>query len=804
MAKPPYRVPTMEEIRAVPWNGFNAISTFSGCGGSSLGDRMAGFRMLWASEFIPAAQDTYRANAAPYTVLDGRDIREVTAADICAATGLDVGELDLYDGSPPCFPAGTPVLTSRGLVPIEEVKVGDQVLTHANRWRPVTHTMSRTALVSRTTWAAATPDHPFWARRQTYRLDQASRNYRRALGAPEWTPAGELGPEQTTKARRGGWYVALPAAVPSTPEAPPLPSHAAAGAPFWWMVGRWLGDGWLRLEEAEDGPARERPLPSRTPRDCVSCGAPSARSARHENLWTAYCSERCRKAYGRKLRRKPRAEVIICCSHDEAPGLESKLADTGLRWSSTTMRTAVRFSTSSAELAPWLREHFGSGAAGKTIPAWLLSTPAEARHALLDGYLSAHGHLTDTGTWTASSVSTCLAVGIRLLGTSLGYTTSLARRSRPATGSIEGRTINQRDAYSVRLAPDDGRYSETDGTHRWVKVRHPFKPGEPETVYDLTVADDHSFTAWGVVVHNCAAFSTMGKREAGWGQVKAYSDTRQRVDDLFFEYTRILKELQPRTFVAENVSGLVKGTAKGYFLEILAALKAPGYRVEARLLDASRLGVPQSRQRLIFVGVREDLDMAPAFPQPLPYQYTVRDALPAMPRLVHDTSGERGQGDVTDKPSPAITVGVGGMNSRHFQVHDPAPDGGVTHDPETGKDITISRYAIGEAWRETPPGGSSERFFSLKRNHPDRPSQTITAEGGNVTKASVTHYAEARKLTLGELRAIGGFPPDFELTGTYEQRWERIGRAVPPVMMSHIAAAVRDQVLIPLRERGVI
>lgn len=149
-------------------------------------------------------------------------------------------------------------------------------------------------------------------------------------------------------------------------------------------------------------------------------------------------------------------------------------------------------------------------------------------------------------------------------------------------------------------------------------------------------------------------------------------------------------------------------------------------------------------------------------------------------------------------------MGTDAINSYHFRVLDPEDGQEITHDPETGKNIHIGRYAIGEAWRDTPRGGSSERFFSLKRMDPDRPSQTITAEGGNVTKASVTHYAEARKLTLAELRPIAGFPNDFVLTGTYEQRWERIGRAVPPVMMSHIAAAVRDQVLIPLRERGVI
>ena len=91
----------------------------------------------------------------------------------------------------------------------------------------------------------------------------------------------------------------------------------------------------------------------------------------------------------------------------------------------------------------------------------------------------------------------------------------------------------------------------------------------------------------------CASFSTSGTRDAGWCKVKKYSDVHQRVDDLFFEYVRLIKGLQPKTFVAENVSGLVKGKAKGYFKIILAALKECGYNVSCRVLDAQWLGVPQ-------------------------------------------------------------------------------------------------------------------------------------------------------------------------------------------------------------------
>ncbi|WBB94202.1 DNA (cytosine-5-)-methyltransferase [Verrucosispora sp. WMMC514] len=154
----------------------------------------------------------------------------------------------------------------------------------------------------------------------------------------------------------------------------------------------------------------------------------------------------------------------------------------------------------------------------------------------------------------------------------------------------------------------------------------------------------------------CASFSTAGKREAGWGKVKKYSDSAQRTDDLFFEFVRLIEGVRPKVFVAENVSGLVKGSAKGYFIEIMRALKAAGYRVGAQLLDAQRLGVPQARQRLIFVGVRDDLGKDPVFPAPLPYRYTVRDALPHI--LAQGDNGGFGGGAMRPSNHPSPTIGA--------------------------------------------------------------------------------------------------------------------------------------------------
>lgn len=317
----------------------------------------------------------------------------------------------------------------------------------------------------------------------------------------------------------------------------------------------------------------------------------------------------------------------------------------------------------------------------------------------------------------------------------------------------------------------------------------------------------------------CASFSTAGKRHRNWGKKKTYSDRAQRTDDLFFEFARILDGLQPKTFVAENVSGLIKGTAKGYFKHILAKLKSCGYRVEARLLDAQWLGVPQARQRLIFVGVRNDIDMSPVFPKPLPYRYTVREAIPwidsathhaggfqdhpvlrsdqpdqisptitatqrrmnvsdrpTKQRVVHDTSGQFSNGDITDKPSCTVTV------TPHFYVE---------------KEAMLGDYAVGREYDRLAPGGQSEKYFQLVRPDENRPCPTITAAGGNASTASVTHPHERRKLSIAELRRICAFPDDFELIGGYTKQWERLGRSVPPIMMRHIAETIRDHILLP-------
>lgn len=297
----------------------------------------------------------------------------------------------------------------------------------------------------------------------------------------------------------------------------------------------------------------------------------------------------------------------------------------------------------------------------------------------------------------------------------------------------------------------------------------------------------------------CASFSTAGKREAGWGKVKNYSDTKQRVDDLFFEYARIVKGVQPKVFVAENVSGLVRGTAKGYFKMILSELKACGYTVSARLLDAQWLGVPQMRQRVIFIGVRDDLvakyGVKPAHPKPLSYRYSVRDALP----WIYAVEGANGfnKHAFASSNEPAATV----QQSRPLNV-EALPrayrdrrgafgnDGDITDQPAP----TVLSDSVGTHWIVEPKNTWNDTGHrpAIDKNEP---APVVMTHGRGFNDLQIWQGTEKRKFSIAELRRICAFPDDFVLTGTYAQQWERLGRAVPPVMMAHIATTIRDEIL---------
>jgi DNA (cytosine-5)-methyltransferase 1 len=238
----------------------------------------------------------------------------------------------------------------------------------------------------------------------------------------------------------------------------------------------------------------------------------------------------------------------------------------------------------------------------------------------------------------------------------------------------------------------------------------------------------------------CCAFSAIGKKEKGWGKLRKYSDGKiENAEGLFFEYTRFLEEMKPKVFIAENVKGLISGACKGYFNIILRGLKKAGYYVEARLLDAAYLGVPQKRKRVIFVGIRNDL-MKGGYagnlhPKPVNKFITLKEAFEG---LNYD------------------------LNMTEKMKED------------------MKKYKIYPELLKLKPLEKSGKYFTLCKDSPDHPSYTLLA---NIHGGLATHYHwDNRPFTIEELKRIQSLPDDYILSGAYRQQAERIGRMVPPLV----------------------
>lgn len=241
----------------------------------------------------------------------------------------------------------------------------------------------------------------------------------------------------------------------------------------------------------------------------------------------------------------------------------------------------------------------------------------------------------------------------------------------------------------------------------------------------------------------CSAFSTAGSRDKGWGNIKKYSDASQgNVEDLFFDYIRVLRDIRPKVFVAENVSGLAKGVAKGYLNQILRELRASGYEVACKILDAQWLGVPQKRARTIFVGIRSDLWKSEF------------------------------KGRLHPKPKSE------GPTLRHaFE--------GLSFTDEDRKQTDIRKYATYRELLNLKRGEQSKKYFQLVKASPDLTSGCITASSGALSIACVRHW-DNRAFTVAEVKRIMSVPDDYILTGTYQQKVERLGRMVAPFMMKEV------------------
>jgi DNA (cytosine-5)-methyltransferase 1 len=266
----------------------------------------------------------------------------------------------------------------------------------------------------------------------------------------------------------------------------------------------------------------------------------------------------------------------------------------------------------------------------------------------------------------------------------------------------------------------------------------------PEELYNLDILDGSP---------PCSSFSMAGNREKDWGKEKKFREgqSEQVLDNLFFDFIDLAKELQPKVVVAENVKGLLLGNAKEYVRKIYREFDLAGYYCQHWLLDASKMGVPQRRERVFFIAMRKDIA------KDFLYQ---KDLFTVVPKFELEFN------------EPEITF---------KEIAD--------NEDKSIKDNTkISTFwdlvQFGESFSKVHPKGS---FFNDNKSNPNRALPTITADAGHGS----WHYAIKRPINDLEAKKAGSYPLDYKFCRNKPKYL--IGMSVPPVMTAQIATEIYSQ-----------
>ena len=446
------------------------------------------------------------------------DIRRVYAGDIPKA--------DCWCFGFPCFAKGTYILTEKGYIPIEDVSVGDKVLTHKGRWRKVTATMHRDGarlwdvngfgiLPTRTT-----AEHPYYVTKP----DQPM----------EFKKVEQLD---------DSWY--------STMVLPDAESDGYSKE-MWWIIGRYLADGW-RVER------KDRPSGGR---------------------------------------------IVFAISDDKRTEFEQRLREAKLHGTYTKERTCGKYHVCNNQLYEYL-EKFGKYAHGKRIPREALCLPREKAKYFFDGYMSGDGR---SDREEATSTSAALILGMCIIAQRLGKSVpAVYYTRRDEKCVIQGRECRQRDTYTFRISSKSvkGHYRA-----RYV-CRELYQPTESDdfgTVYNISVEEDNSYVANGAIVHNCQDISVAGK-QAGFQGNRSSLFFR-----VMYLIGQLKEEDTPAYLFIENVKNLLSVNGGWDFARLLIEMEQGGYDAEWQVLNSKDFGVPQNRERCFIIGHLRGRSSAEVFP----------------------------------------------------------------------------------------------------------------------------------------------------------------------------------------------
>lgn len=414
----------------------------------------------------------------------------IQLGDVTKINGVDLPEIDLLIGGSPCFTAGNFVMTDSGYKPIEDITVGDYVLTHKNRYCKVIKignefkkTISFKSQGSIET--ITTEEHPFYCCTVSKKWNNNKRNYDYEYSELYWKEINKF--DNNDKVVSLKWEIEKDDVTLTDIDL--------------YILGRFLADG---------------------------CCYKTKRKDRKESFLYKF---------------------KISIGKYKFDDFKKRVDDRFTYVEENNIVNAFIYKKEWFELG----EKFGHLAHNKFIPNFILDLPVERLKIFLDGYLSGDGYKIKNSNYiNATTVSKKLALTLSLAIQKCYYGVSIDYCKRKEKHIIQNREVNQRDTYSVNFSEHYNNYSKFKIINNYVyynitknrktKKRLNFK-NISERVYNIEVEDDNSYVVNNLIVHNCQGFSFAGKQ-------LNFNDPRSK---LFFEYVRILKECKPKYFLLENV-----------------------------------------------------------------------------------------------------------------------------------------------------------------------------------------------------------------------------------------------------------
>ena len=297
----------------------------------------------------------------------------------------------------------------------------------------------------------------------------------------------------------------------------------------------------------------------------------------------------------------------------------------------------------------------------------------------------------------------------------------------------------------------------------------------------------------------CPPFSMSGTKQKGWGKEKtAYGMKQKNIEDLTWEVIRIAGEMKPKVIICENVKGLTMEYASEHLQRMVNDFEAQGYTTVWKVLKGQEQGVPQKRERVFIVSVRNDvLDdigmpfmlLSGLFPEPEDGYATIHDAIDDL-KLDNENADQ------------AYTLCEAMKKSAKYKWLKRLPKN-PDRVVSVGDDVVGPFYdkviAHRKKWGKTVPERKMS-FYQSRRVPYNQASHTLSEQGLMTSLAVHLHPEEDRVFTTKEAARIMTLPEDYKLTGTLNENLARIGLMVAPICMKYLADEIHKQVLEPYNE----